>query len=824
MKNTYDPIAIVGIGLAYPPNIFDKNDFFDFINNGANGIDIINDNVWDKSKYYSSKHESEDKTYCDKSGYLKRMPNDYELLKKFNIDNVKYYELNKTQKLMLHTILSAIDMNDNDLITYEKSLMVVGNMLGDESYSNFVLANRYNEYFKLAKVFDSQLLNEFKKKVFNKFVDNKISKFNIFPSNLLEGIKDILGLSGISFTLDGACSGSVLAIDEAIKNIHLGECKNAIVTGVLGNIGVTGNVSFSKIGALSDDTANPLDESANGLIPGEGCGTVILKRLHDAEIDGDKILGVISGSGVSSDGSGKSIYAPSSEGQYRAMNKSLYRSGLDFSEIDYVEMHATGTPVGDKVELKALENLFKDYRRDNDLFVGSMKHQIGHSFSAAGMANLFKILVFFNEKNYPKTFGFEKFPKDVSSSINSKIKVVNKDIPWENNKVKTAMVNAFGFGGINANLIVQEYKKDYFNMQNHKFELDDIYQINGIGFVSNEFSSVKNFTKQQQSDFKFPFLKYKLPPKVVEKIDNAQKIGLMAANEAMDDAKNILSNIRRDKIGLFVGSMMGLEKSTEYDSRIRSSELKDLLKELCPNVSNDDVEKNFKNMFTKLSEDSLPGFMDNIVAGRISNSLDIKGANLIIDAGDNSFVLSLKQAINSLNISEYDAVVVGAVHSNNDENYLYLKNKSDGNFIKNPHKSACFFVITKKSSNHNPYGYITMPKKTKDKTNKISKYTDYVGTHDAVELLDSILNKNKCWLSTKCFFDRFKYQYLPELDINPFKTAYFKTYNPNIIQRLASNDNFSNEPSDGDKLAILYKNKEELINKISIYKTIKGDK
>lgn len=360
----YEPIAIIGYGVLYPPNSDNVQNFWKNIKNGVQGIREVTNEVWNVNDYYNEDENVPDKTYCKNSAYLDNTGSLMDYISKFNLDDGKILSLNRTKKMVLYTILQAIDEANLNINELRDSSLIIGNMLGDLDISDYMLykfgKNYLNEVEKSSLVQRGSL-----EKITDKFGSRLYEELDLedrnidgmFPSSLVTDITDFLGINQLSFVVDGACSGSLIAIDEAIKLLHNKVSKFAIVTGALGNMGVTGNVAFSKIGGLSHSKSKPLDKENDGLTPGEGAGTIIIKRISEAIKDNNKILGIISGSGVSSDGSGQSIYAPSTSGQYLAMKKSLNRANLTINDIDYVEMHATGTPVGDDVELESIVKL-----------------------------------------------------------------------------------------------------------------------------------------------------------------------------------------------------------------------------------------------------------------------------------------------------------------------------------------------------------------------------------------------------------------------------------------------------------------------------------
>lgn len=254
----YEPIAIIGYGVLYPPNSDNVQNFWKNIKNGVQGIREVTNEVWNVNDYYNEDENVPDKTYCKNSAYLDNTGSLMDYISKFNLDDGKILSLNRTKKMVLYTILQAIDEANLNINELRDSSLIIGNMLGDLDISDYMLykfgKNYLNEVEKSSLVQRGSL-----EKITDKFGSRLYEELDLedrnidgmFPSSLVTDITDFLGINQLSFVVDGACSGSLIAIDEAIKLLHNKVSKFAIVTGALGNMGVTGNVAFSKIGGLS---------------------------------------------------------------------------------------------------------------------------------------------------------------------------------------------------------------------------------------------------------------------------------------------------------------------------------------------------------------------------------------------------------------------------------------------------------------------------------------------------------------------------------------------------------------------------------------------
>lgn len=259
---------------------------------------------------------------------------------------------------------------------------------------------------------------------------------------------------GPSWAVDTACSSSLVSVSQAVGHLRSGECDMALAGGV--NILYTSHLtqSFMKAGMLSPDgKCKTFSDDANGYVRGEGCGIIVLKRLSDALRDKDHIYGVVRGFSFNQDGRSNGLTAPNGKAQEAVIKKALHFSRLEPKEIDYVEAHGTGTPLGDPIEYQALENSYGT--REDKLFVGSVKTNIGHLEAAAGIAGIIKVLLAMEHNKIPKSLNFSSMNRNINTS-NTNLEVVTKETAWIG--LKRAGVSSFGFGGTNAHLILESYE------------------------------------------------------------------------------------------------------------------------------------------------------------------------------------------------------------------------------------------------------------------------------------------------------------------------------------------------------------------------------
>ncbi|HEY8480172.1 MAG TPA: SDR family NAD(P)-dependent oxidoreductase [Spirillospora sp.] len=268
----------------------------------------------------------------------------------------------------------------------------------------------------------------------------------------------LLDLRGPSMAVDTACSSSLVSTHLAVRALRDGEADVALAAGVNLLLSPAVTRTFDLAGGTAPDgRCKAFDASADGMVRAEGCGAVVLKRLSDATRDGDRILAVIRGSGVNSDGRSNGLVAPNGDAQ-RALLRDVYAgAGIDTREVDYVEAHGTGTFLGDPIEAKALGEVLGAGRDPGEpLLLGSAKSNLGHMESAAGIAGLIKTVLALHHKVIPPSAHYKE-PNPHIPFDDLRLAVVTEETPWpERGHPARAGVSGFGFGGTNAHVVLEE--------------------------------------------------------------------------------------------------------------------------------------------------------------------------------------------------------------------------------------------------------------------------------------------------------------------------------------------------------------------------------
>ena len=459
-----EKIAIVGMGCVFPEAL-DFTEYWQNIVEGKNCIKEVDPCFWDYENFYDPDPNAPDLSYSKVGGQSGPVEFD---TKEWGI----------SPKVMEHTAIDQLF-----------GLIVARQALIDAGYygPNARPFNRENTGVIMSAGTGSHVFNlhsrthrfRIKKILVNNGVpeaaaDQMVAKYletlqewseddnpGYIPNVVAGRIANRFDLGGTSCSVDAACGASLGAVKFAVDELQSGNMDMMLVGGAnLDNSPVT-YLSFTKTPACSKKgVIRPFDANADGMVIGDGVGIMVLKRLSDAEADGDKIYAVICGSGSSSDGRAKSIYAPSPEGQMRALRRAYKNSGVDMDTVGLLEAHGTGTAAGDACEATSAATAFPKSSKRKTV-IGSVKSQVGHMRLAAGVAGCMKVALALHHKVLPNTINFET-PNP--ALIDSRLTVLKKSQPWivnDSQPVRRAGCSAFGFGGTNFHVVLEEYSSEH---------------------------------------------------------------------------------------------------------------------------------------------------------------------------------------------------------------------------------------------------------------------------------------------------------------------------------------------------------------------------
>ncbi|HSG96007.1 MAG TPA: beta-ketoacyl synthase N-terminal-like domain-containing protein, partial [Afifellaceae bacterium] len=317
---------------------------------------------------------------------------------------------------------------------------------------------RWREALKDAGIADA-IAEDVMQRISDSYVPWQENSFPGLLGNVVAGrISKHFDFGGTNCVVDAACGSSLSALNLAALELATGKADMVVTGGIDTFNDIFMYTCFSKTPALSPSGhSRPFDADGDGTTLGEGLGIVVIKRLADAERDGDKIYAVVKGIGASSDGRGAAIYEPSAAGQQKALRRAYEQAGIDPRTIELIEAHGTGTKVGDAVEVSALKEVFGE-ADEPWCAIGSIKSQIGHTKAAAGSAGLIKATMALHNKTLPPTIKVRK-PQDTVTASGSPFYVNTETRPWipRGDYPRRAGVSALGFGGSNFHCLLEEY-------------------------------------------------------------------------------------------------------------------------------------------------------------------------------------------------------------------------------------------------------------------------------------------------------------------------------------------------------------------------------
>ncbi|WP_285164785.1 type I polyketide synthase [Shewanella goraebulensis] len=459
------PIAIVGMASIFANSRY-LNKFWDLISEKIDAITEVPESHWRPEDYFDADKSTPDKSYCKRGGFIPEV--DFNPMEFGLPPNI--LELTDTSQLLSLVIAKEVLADAGVTSEYDTDKIGITLGVGGGQKINASLTARL-QYPVLKKVFKSSGLSDADSDMLiKKFQDQYIHwEENSFPGslgNVIAGrIANRFDLGGMNCVVDAACAGSLAAMRMALTELVEGRSEMMITGGVCTDNSPSMYMSFSKTPAFTtNETIQPFDIDSKGMMIGEGIGMVALKRLEDAERDGDRIYSVIKGVGASSDGKFKSIYAPRPEGQAKALKRAYDDAGFAPETVGLIEAHGTGTAAGDVAEFNGLKSVFgENDPTKQHIALGSVKSQVGHTKSTAGTAGVIKAALALHHKVLPPTINVSK-PNPKLNVEDSPFFVNTETRPWmprPDGTPRRAGISSFGFGGTNFHLVLEEYSPEH---------------------------------------------------------------------------------------------------------------------------------------------------------------------------------------------------------------------------------------------------------------------------------------------------------------------------------------------------------------------------
>ena len=457
------PIAIIGQAAIFA-KASSLTEYWDNILNKIDGITDVPPSRWDPADYYDPDPTAEDKTYCKVGGFIPDI--DFNPLE-FGLPPNLLEVTDSSQLLGLVVARDAMEdagYGTETEFDRENTGVVLGVAGGQKLISDLTSRLQYPIWQRVLESSgispeDTDIIIDKIKMAYAPWNENS---FPGLLGNVIAGrIANRLDLGGMNSVIDAACASSLAAVKSAVSELIEGRANMMITGGVDADNSPFTYLCFSKTPAFSpSQKIRPFDQESDGMLIGEGLGMIVLKRLEDAERDGDRIYALIRGIGSSSDGRYKSIYAPRPSGQSLAIKRAYQEAGFEPHAVGLVEAHGTGTKAGDPAEFNGLKAVFGTPNGNKQsIAIGSVKSQIGHTKAAAGAAGMIKTALALHQKVLPPTLNVEH-PSEALEIEDTHFYINTETRPWfrrSNEETRKAGVSAFGFGGTNFHVVLEEY-------------------------------------------------------------------------------------------------------------------------------------------------------------------------------------------------------------------------------------------------------------------------------------------------------------------------------------------------------------------------------
>lgn len=475
-----DDIAIVGMACMFP-KAKDLRHYWQNIYEGVDAIEEVPAERWDADTFFDSDRLARDRVYSKWGGFLDKVVFDP---MKWRIPPASLKSIEPIQLLSLEVAARAMQDAGYDKREFprERTGVIFACAGSHDLGSSYAFRTMMRHFLPKVDGLDADGRKAIEESLEEHLPEWTEDSFPGFLLNVIAGrIARELNLNGPNYTVDAACAASMAAFHAAIEQLRSGTSDMMLVGGADGTNNPFCYMSFSKTHALSPrGRSRPFDESGDGIALGEGIGVVVLKRLKDAEADGDKIYAVIRGIGSSSDGKNKSLTAPYPPGQIKAVERAYDDAQVSPTTVSLIEAHGTGTIVGDGAEITTLNEVFRSRTSEKQFAaVGSVKSMIGHTKTVAGMASVIKTAMALHHRVLPPTIGVEK-PTSRFDFKESPFYINSQTRPWIEDlgdHPRRAGVSAFGFGGTNFHLVMEEYTGSFLREKeaNHSPRMAEIF-------------------------------------------------------------------------------------------------------------------------------------------------------------------------------------------------------------------------------------------------------------------------------------------------------------------------------------------------------------
>ncbi|WP_375771065.1 acyltransferase domain-containing protein [Archangium gephyra] len=703
-----DAIAVVGLGCVLP-NALRVADFWASISTGRVSLTKVPSRAWDHSLYFHPDRTMPDRAHAELGGFIHDFVFDW---RKYKVTPADAQQVNPFQWMILEAGTQAL--SEVRVLPRDTTGIILGaTSLGWQRDSGMHVrledmldaVRATDEFRALPGTRQQEVLEVTAQRLRSRL--KECSDDNVVGSSASVAVGRInmqFDLKGLHYSVDAGYSSSLAALDLAVRGLRDGEFDLAVAGGVSEMLTPLEFIAFSKLGGLSHKGhVRPFSDECDGTLLGEGVTLFALKRLEDAERDGETIYAVLRGVGGSSDGRGKSLVAPRREGQALAMRRAVEDAGVEPDSIQYVECHATGTPVGDVSEVQALASVYTGAA--GSIALGSVKANIGHLRAGAGGAGLLKAVLALHHGQIPPQPGVER--------INPKLElertpffIPRKAQPFRPGALPRAAVSSFSFGGNNFHAVLEAWQPGGERKSTRRRPQPEPLAIVGMGGMFPGAPNVESLWKRlleghdatrevpkdrwkveryhhpDRKDRTYtklgcwldelptPTMEMRIPPAAWASLDPSHVVALLSTEQALKDAGYSPDKWDRDRVALALGFLPYQGIKFLADTRVRWAEFARELRETLEKSGLPEelrgailrnAEERYKAGLPPISEDSLTGYLGSLNAGRISALYDFHGPHMVMDSACASSLAALHGAWKLLQHREADVVLTGGV-------------------------------------------------------------------------------------------------------------------------------------------------------------------
>ncbi len=680
-------VAVVGMGMVLP-GANGPEEFWDLLRNGEPVFDDPGERFRQEA-FLAHEPGAEDSAYTFRGGYL-REPRLHEEAK------ARSCAQDVSARWLRHSIAQAYDSvtrRSGDRVESFVGITVEGNQHLEESLLVELTARRLLGHWPEPRPGHGALPERLRGLLRRHYPFATGRGRDHLPDRVVDAaITELLPPGSPYTTVDTACSSSLYTVDLGTKVLLSGDCDIAVCAGVFTNT-PRFSIMFSALRGLSPSGGvHAFDRTADGTLFSDGAGAVVLKTLRRAREDGDEVLALLGGLGTASDGRGKAVYAPNRSGQERAVRRARQVNDVAAENVDWVVAHGTGTPVGDEVELETLEA----FAPPAGYPCTSNKSLIGHTGWSAGVVSLIHAVLGLRHGLIPPQRPLTDPPENLRDK-RVRVPAAEVPLPRRDDRARTVGVSAFGFGGTDAHLLVQDVPPTGHPLPRSAPcpDLDDVVLVGWSAHLPEDPSPEQVRARladggppARLAAFPTPYpvppaRTLRMAPRTVRTVDRTQLMALAVAARFAEEHGALWEGVE-ERTGVLAAHTGPVSAARATALRCYADDLRDLHPRPADGVSAEAWEQALDRCLDEVrrerevtNEDTLPGIGPNIIPARLANRLDLHGPALTLDTGASSALTAVRAASHYLTAGEIDLALVLAVNGDSSPELAALLGKRE---------------------------------------------------------------------------------------------------------------------------------------------------